>query len=120
MHLSFAAPQRPSGREAFIDYYHSENAQLKAYRAMITALDHGIGEVLQALDKRGMLARTVIVFHANTGGAVRHKFPIGDGDSDVNVASNGPYKDGRGSLHEGALRARAVVWRPGRAEPSPS
>ncbi|MCW5622901.1 MAG: sulfatase-like hydrolase/transferase, partial [Burkholderiales bacterium] len=46
-----------------------------------------------------------------------HKFPIGDGESAVNVASNGPYKDGRGSLHEGALRALAVVWRPGQVRP---
>jgi len=119
MHLSFSAPQAPhQGVKPFIDYYHSDNARLKAYRAMVTSLDHSLGEAIKALEKRGMLDRTVVVFHANTGGAVNRKFPMGDGDSSANVASNGPYRDGRGSLHEGALRAVALVWRPGRIQPA--
>jgi len=118
MHLSFAAPQAPhQGVKPFIDYYHADNARLKAYRAMISSVDHALGEVLKALEKRGMLERTVIVFHANTGGAVNRKFPMGEGDSNAGVASNGPYKDGRGSLHEGALRAVALVWWPGQVQP---
>jgi arylsulfatase A-like enzyme len=118
MHLSFAAPQAPhQGVKPFIDYYHSDNARLKTYRAMISSVDHALGEVLKALEKRGMLERTVVVFHATTGGAVNRKFPMGEGDSNANVANNGPYRDGRGSLHEGALRAAALVWRPGQVQP---
>jgi len=115
LHVSFAAPQAPhQGTKPFIDYYHADDENLKTYRAMVTAMDAAVGEIISALDKRGMLADTLIVFHANTGGAVRRKFPIGDGDTDANVASNGPYRGGRGGLHEGALRATAVVWQPGR------
>lgn len=118
MHLSFAAPQAPhQGVKPFIDYYHADNARLKAYRAMVTSLDDTLGKALAALEKRGMLERTVVVFHANSGGAVNRKFPMGEGDSTANVASNGPYRGGRGSLHEGALRAVALVWRPGAVPP---
>ncbi len=118
LHLSFAAPQTPhQGTKPFIDYYHADQEGLKTYRAMVTAVDAAIGEVVAALDKRGMLAETLIVFHANTGGAVRRKFPIGDGDTDTNVASNGPYRGGRGGLHEGGLRAAAFVWQPGKVQP---
>jgi len=117
MHLSFAAPQAPhQGVKPFIDYYHSDNARLKAYRAMVSSVDHALGQAIKALDKRGMLERTVVVFHANSGGAVHRKFAMGEGDSNANVASNGPYRDGRGSLHEGALRAVALVWRPGKVQ----
>ena len=118
MHLSFAAPQAPhQGVKPFIDHYHSDNLRLKAYRAMVASVDHTLGEALQALNRRGMLERTVVVFHANSGGAVNRKFPMGEGDSTANVASNGPYRDGRGSLHEGALRAVALVWRPRTVQP---
>jgi arylsulfatase B len=80
---------------------------------MVTSVDAAIGEVLAALAQRGMLDRTIVVFHANTGGAVKRKYPIGDGDTTVNVANNGPYRGGRGGLHEGGVRAVALVWRPG-------
>lgn len=113
LHLSFAAPQAPhQGTKPYVDYYHAD-PELKAYRAMITSVDAAIGEVLSALDKRGMLERTLVVFHANTGGAVKRKYPMGDGDTAANVSNNGPYRGGRGGLHEGGVRAVALVWRPG-------
>jgi arylsulfatase A-like enzyme len=115
LHLSFVAPQTPyQGTKPFIDYYHADDERLKAYRAMVTAVDAAIGQVLAALAQRGgMLDRTVVVFHANTGGAVKRKYSIGDGDTTANVANNGPYRDGHGGLHEGGVRAVALVWRPG-------
>jgi arylsulfatase A-like enzyme len=113
LHISFAAPQAPhQGTKPFLDYYHADE-ELKAYRAMVTSVDAAIGEVLSALDKRGMLERTLVVFHANTGGAVKRKYPMGDGDTPANVSNNGPYRGGRGGLHEGGVRAVALVWRPG-------
>jgi arylsulfatase A-like enzyme len=117
LHLSFAAPQAPlAGARPFTDYYRSDNAPLRAYRAMVTAVDAAVGEVVDALRKRGMLERTVIVFHAGTGGAMNRKFAMGDGDTAASVASNGPYRGGRGGLHEGGLRAAAFVWRPGEVQ----
>ncbi len=79
---------------------------------MVTAVDAAIGQVLGALTERGMHDRTIVVFHANTGGAVKRKYSIGDGDTPANVANNGPYRGGRGGLHEGGVRAVALVWRP--------
>jgi arylsulfatase A-like enzyme len=114
LHLSFMAPQAPhQGTKPYIDYYHADDGQLKTYRAMVTAMDAAIGEALAALERRGMLDHTVVVFHSNTGGAVKRKYPIGDGDTPANVANNGPYRGGRGGLHEGSVRAVALVWRPG-------
>lgn len=113
MHLSFAAPQAPlQGSKPYIDHYSADDQSLRAYRAMISALDAALDQTLQALAKRGMLANTVVVFHAATGGAVNRKFAMGDGDSVHNVANNGPYRGGRGGLHEGGLRAAALVWWP--------
>ena len=118
LHLAFAAPQAPhQGAKPFIDFYHADDQKLRAYRAMISAVDSALKEVMDALDRRGMQQETLVVFHAATGGAVRREQPSGDGDTDANVANNGPYRDGRGSLYEGALRAAALVWWPGHVPP---
>ena len=53
----------------------------------------------------------------DTGGALPTKYPGGDGDTRASVANNGPYRDGRGSLHEGGLRVAALARWPGHVAP---
>jgi arylsulfatase A-like enzyme len=67
-----------------------------------------------------VLDRTLILLHGTTGGAVNTKFPTGDGDARKTVASNGHYRDGRGNLHEGGLRAVAFLHWPGKTQPGVS
>jgi arylsulfatase A-like enzyme len=113
LHVAFAAPQAPhQAVKPFIDYYTSQDERLRLYRAMVTAVDEAVGDLLKALEQRGMLDHTLIVFHSTTGGGVNRKFPMGDGDTPSTVANNGPYRGGRGGLHEGGLRAAAFVWWP--------
>jgi arylsulfatase A-like enzyme len=118
MHLSIAAPEAPlAATKPYADYYTGGDPALRTYRAMVSAMDAAVDQTLKALDKRGMLKDTLVVFHAVTGGAVKRKFPIGDGDTSANVANNGPYKGGRGGLSEGAVRAAALAWWPGQVAP---
>jgi arylsulfatase A-like enzyme len=42
---------------------------------------------------------------------------MGEGDVSHTVANNGHYRDGRGSLHEGGVRAVALVHWPGKVQP---
>lgn len=115
MHLSLAAPQAPlKATKPYLDFYTGGEPALRYYRAMVTAVDAALEQTLKALAQRGMLGDTLVVFHAATGGAHKRKYPMGDGEPGANVASNGPYRGGRGGLHEGAMRAAAVVWWPGR------
>jgi arylsulfatase A-like enzyme len=111
--LSFGAPQAPlqAPAELIQRYQDLQDAQLRTYRAMITAVDGAVQQLVSALEQRAMLKDTLIVFHANSGGAVGHKYPIGDGDLAHTSADNGPYRDGHTSLYEGGLRAVAfAVW----------
>ena len=111
--LAFAAPQAPhQAPPQFLERYQDlRDPEQGAYRAMITAVDAAIAEVIAALDSRGMLEQTLVVFHSTTGGALPTKYPNGDGDPKVVAASNGPFRDGKGSLYEGGLRAVAfAVW----------
>lgn len=117
LHLSLTAPQAPlSATKPYSDYYTGGDAQLRTYRAMVSAVDGAVDQTLKALDKRGMLKDTLVIFHAGSGGAVKRKHPIGDGEPAMNVASNSPYKGGSGGLHEGGVRALAVIWWPGQVQ----
>ncbi|MFN0315194.1 MAG: arylsulfatase B [Burkholderiales bacterium] len=114
LHLSLSAPQAPlSATKPYTGYYTGGDPQLRTYRAMVSAVDGVLEQTIKALDKRGMLKDTLLVFHAGSGGAVKRKHPIGDGEATANVASNGPFKGGSGGLHEGGMRAVAFVWWPG-------
>jgi len=111
--LSFSAPQAPlqAPAELVQRYQDLQDPQVRMYRAMVSAVDAAVEQVVGALDKHGMLKDTLLVFHATSGGAVGHKHPIGDGEVMHATADSGPYRDGRGSLYEGGLRAVAfAVW----------
>jgi arylsulfatase A-like enzyme len=116
LHLAFAAPQAPlqAPRELLDRYHDVKDADARAYRAMVTAVDAAVGQLVAALETKGLRERTLILFHSTTGGAVNTKYPAGDGEPRKTVASNGYYRDGRGNLHEGGLRAVAIAHWPGR------
>ena len=110
-------------------FANGEAAETKDPAAIMAALDvpgipvalkgvpSGVLEqAIKALEKRGMLKDTLVIFHAGTGGAIKRKYPTGDGDPSANVASNGAFKGGRGGLHEGGVRAAAFVWWPGQVQ----
>jgi arylsulfatase A-like enzyme len=122
LHLAFAAPQAPlQAPPELLDRYRDvKDPDMRAYHAMIGALDAGLAAVTAAIERAGLAERTLIVFHGTTGGAVNTKYPAGDGDTRKTVANNGHYRDGRGSLHEGGLRAVALVHWPGRIPASVS
>jgi len=116
--LAFAAPQAPlqAPREFLDRYQEVKDEHERAYRAMISAVDAAVSDVVAALERRAMRGNTLLIFHSTTGGAVGRKYAIGDGDARTDVATNGPYRDGKGSLYEGALRVVAFANWPDRIQ----
>ena len=116
LYLSFHAPQAPlQATKQYLDLVKEiRDEQRRTYAAMVTALDDAIGMVMAALEKKAMTTDTLIVFHSDNGGAVPNKYPTGDGDVQREVADNGPYRDGKGSLYEGSLRVVAIASWPGK------
>jgi arylsulfatase A-like enzyme len=115
LYLSFNAPQAPlQAAKPYLDLYKEvRDEQRRTYAAMVTALDDALGMVIAALEKKAMTTNTLIVFHSDNGGAVPNRYPTGDGDVQRQVSDNGPYRDGKGSLYEGALRVVAIASWPG-------
>ena len=48
--------------------FHWEGGSLETYRAMVTALDDGVGQVLDAIAAAGMSDDTIVVFTSDNGG----------------------------------------------------
>lgn len=82
----------------------------KRYRAVVTALDAGIGRVIDQIDELNLAERTVLVVLSDNGAFM---LP-GRG---LECASNSPFKAGGVTLWEGGIRVPCVVRWPGRIDP---
>lgn len=119
MMVAFNAPansQNPP-KEWLDKYADVADAERRAYAASVSALDAAIGEIVAALDKRKLLERTLIVFHSDNGGGVATRVPTGESDALTKAADNAPFREGRGSLYEGGVRAVALAHWPGQIKP---
>ncbi len=105
MVVAFTAPGADASAEAG-----------RGYAAGVSALDQAVGQIIEALEKKQMLANTLIVFHSDNGGAVPTKFSTGDQDVQITGADNGSSRGGKGSLYEGGVRVTALAAWPGKIQ----
>lgn len=112
MYLTFTAPHAPyQAPQNYLDLYPNiADKNRKTYAAMITAMDEQISQVVAALDKKGLRNNTLIVFQSDNGGP-RSAEMTGEVDTSGGEipASNGPYRDGKGSFYEGGTRVLALA-----------
>lgn len=77
------------------------------YRAVVSALDAGVGRVLAQLDALDLAAETIVVFYSDNGAFMS----TGSG---LETASNAPLRGGGNTLWEGGIRVAALARWPGR------
>lgn len=119
LYLAFTAPHTPLlAPQAWLDRYaHIKDENRRAYCAMVSAMDHQIGQVLKALDARGMTRDTLIIFHSDNGGT-RDRMFVGEAEVGGELpASNGSLRAGKGTVYEGGTRVDAIVSWKGRIAP---
>ncbi|MCI0738955.1 MAG: arylsulfatase [Gemmataceae bacterium] len=118
LYLTFNAPHTPyQAPKEYLDRYAKiHEPTRRTYAAMVACLDDEIGRVVSALDQKGMRDNTLILFHSDNGGTRNAMFAGVMADmSKVKIpCDNGPYREGKGTLFEGATRVCALANWPGR------
>ena len=80
------------------------------YAAMIESVDEGVGRIVDKLEKLGISERTIVIFMSDNGGLVG----IGDW---LNITSNAPLREGKGTAYEGGVREPMIIRWPGVVAP---
>ena len=103
LYLSYNAPHSPLLHPpAETGLVNEEGADDRSvYSEMVTHMDQGIAEVVDAMDSTGLLENTIIVFSSDNGGSTRAG------------ANNDPFRGQKGSTLEGGVRVPGAIWAPG-------
>ncbi len=119
LYLAFTAPHTPyQAPQDYLDRYKDIADPLRrAYAAQVTCMDDEVGKVVAALEKRGMRDNTLIIFASDNGGTRSNMF-VGEAAVKGDLPpSNGPYRDGKGTVYEGGTRVVALANWPGHIKP---
>ena len=114
LYVAFNAPHTPiEAEEKFIkELSHIQDKKERVYAANIMTLDFEIGNIMNAIESKGILEETIIIFFSDNG-------PVYDVDpiaatiaSDV-VDSKGNtlgLRGSKGSAYEGGIRVPAIIY----------
>ena len=103
LYLPFNAVHNPNDApQEYIDRYsHLDNPK---QRAQLAVMDLAIGQVMDALEAKGVLDDTLVMFLNDNGGT-------------STAGWNAPYRGKKSEYHEGGIRVPAVLRWPGRIAP---
>tara|TARA_B100000809_G_scaffold176399_1_gene173794 strand:+ start:1297 stop:5772 length:4476 start_codon:yes stop_codon:yes gene_type:complete len=102
IYLAYNAPHTPlQATQKYLDRFPNiKDKKRKTYAAMVSAVDDGVGNVLDALQDMGITDNTMVFFLSDNGGP-----------EPKNGSDNGELRDGKSSLHEGGIRVPfAMQW----------
>jgi arylsulfatase A-like enzyme len=97
VHTPMHAPEKYLAR-----FKNIADEQRRTYAAMMSAMDDGIGRVVEVLRSEGLDGNTLVFFFSDNGG------PIMPGTT-INGASNGPLRGSKRQTWEGGIRVPFMI-----------
>jgi arylsulfatase A-like enzyme len=121
--VAYSVPHHPVQEEEkwLAPYQESiKDPSRRLYAASITHMDAGIGRIIETLEKRGLLANTVILFTSDNGGQKNYESKTeyeGKHGPYPTLGDNRPLRGWKGDLYEGGIRVPAFVTWQGKLKP---
>jgi arylsulfatase A-like enzyme len=97
VHWPFQPPGRPDLVRTYATWYEGDR---RVYAQMVEAIDAGVGALRGALERAGVLERTLFIFSNDNGGEVR-------------LTSNRPLFHHKATVWEGGIRVPCILRWPG-------
>ncbi|MEI6464126.1 MAG: arylsulfatase [Verrucomicrobiota bacterium] len=92
--------------ERYTEPYAQLKGARRTYAGMLAAMDEAIGQIISALEQKGLRDNTLIFFCSDNGGP-----------NPGVVTSNGPLRAAKGTVYEGGVRVPAVAAWTGKIKP---
>ena len=92
--------------------YNSQEESHAAFAAMLSILDHQVGEIIDKVQELGIAENTLILFTSDNGPHLE-----GGGDPDY-FDSNGPLRGYKRDLYEGGIRVPMIAYWPTKIKPN--
>ncbi|HLG55957.1 MAG TPA: sulfatase-like hydrolase/transferase [Vicinamibacterales bacterium] len=102
-HWPFQVPDRPSvapGNGRFVQPQEEPTSTRQDYAAILERADRGVGQILAALERRGLTENTLVIYTQDNGGEW--------------LSRNAPLFHRKSTLWEGGIRVPAIFSWPGR------
>ena len=102
--LAYNAPHTPmqAPEEEIAKFAHIADAKRRTYAAMVSAVDRGVGQLLDKLDELQLADNTLVFFLSDNGGATND-----------NAARNAPLRGKKSDPFEGGIRVPMAARWPG-------
>lgn len=114
LYLAYNAPHYPMhAPKKYMERFRHLPWDRQVMAAMISAVDDGVGDILDELERQGNLANTIIYFQSDNGPS-RESRNFMDGREDPYYGgSSGQFKGHKYSLFEGGVRVPSIISWPG-------
>jgi arylsulfatase A-like enzyme len=122
-YCSFEVHSPWQAKEKQIDKYRakadpSARQRNPVYAGMLETFDEVVGRLVAALDKAGILGKTIIILNGDNGTFIaKNKEHMPQEFWEVPVSSAWPFREGKGTIYEGGTRVPLIVIWPGKVKP---